>query len=361
MNPETRAALLEKNQKIIQMVVERAKRDFPEDIALIGLTGSFRTGDYHEKSDLDLIIINNTPRGWEIADCFLLGDVGYDIYCTPWETRIEAEANLESPVVSSLTELQILYYATPRDLERFNAYRDKALGLLAQPIGKACLDRAAKHLESAKRCFADALLRDGLGEVRYAAGSVLYHLVNALISMNNTCIKRGIRRYLEELRALPHLPEGFEEHYMALVGAKTRENLRREARELLRGAESLWERLRDQTVERPVPTRENLAGTYEELWCNYRNKVLLSTELGDESYAFHAAMGAQQYLDEMRELFGTPKFDLMADFDASDLSAFRQSFLHTMDEYLEEYRRVGLSVKRFSTFEELYRHFMRRS
>jgi hypothetical protein len=49
------------------MVIERAKRDFPDDIAIIGLTGSFSTGDFHEKSDLDLININNTDRGWGIS------------------------------------------------------------------------------------------------------------------------------------------------------------------------------------------------------------------------------------------------------------------------------------------------------
>ena len=53
------------NELLINMVIERARRDFLDDIAIIGLTGSFSTGDFHEKSDLDLIIINNTERGWE--------------------------------------------------------------------------------------------------------------------------------------------------------------------------------------------------------------------------------------------------------------------------------------------------------
>jgi len=67
--------LFEKNDKIANMVIERAKRDFPDDIAIIGLSGSFQTDDFHENSDLDLIIINNTPKGWEISDCFILGNV----------------------------------------------------------------------------------------------------------------------------------------------------------------------------------------------------------------------------------------------------------------------------------------------
>ena len=83
MDDKTKQYLLEKNNKIINMVIERIKRDFPDDIAIIGLTGSFSTGDFHEKSDLDLVIINNTERGWGISAGFILEDVGYDIYCTP--------------------------------------------------------------------------------------------------------------------------------------------------------------------------------------------------------------------------------------------------------------------------------------
>ena len=62
MDEITKQQLFDKNNSLINMVIQRAKRDFPEDIAIIGLTGSFSTGDYHEKSDLDLIIINNTDR-----------------------------------------------------------------------------------------------------------------------------------------------------------------------------------------------------------------------------------------------------------------------------------------------------------
>ncbi|MCL2820482.1 MAG: hypothetical protein FWD38_06590 [Oscillospiraceae bacterium] len=56
MNELKKQELFEKNDKIANMVIERAKRDFPDDIAIIGLSGSFQTEDFHENSDLDLII-----------------------------------------------------------------------------------------------------------------------------------------------------------------------------------------------------------------------------------------------------------------------------------------------------------------
>lgn len=358
MTEAKRKEIFDKNQKIIDMVIEKAKTKFPEDIAIIGLTGSFSTGDYHEKSDLDLIIINNTPRGWEIAYGFIYDDVGYDIYCTPWETRIEDQSKLESPMVSCLVELQILYCAKPEYLERLKAYQQQALELLAKPIGKECLDRARKSLDNAKRNYADTTLSEDLGAVRYASGNVIYEIVNALTSMNNTYIKRGVKRYLEDIRSHQYLPDGFEERYRAVIEANTIEEIRSAAAALLRSVSDLFDTMYRDFVPKPEPTYDNLWGTYEELWCNCRNKVLDSTGSGDASYAFLAILGAQNYLDEMREVFGTRKFDLMRHFDAKHLDRCRDAFLRAMEEYLDEYRKVGRTVERFDRFEDLYDRFM---
>ncbi len=359
MDEATKKRLQERNQRIIDMVIERAKRDFPEDIAIIGVTGSFAREDYHEKSDLDLIIINNTPRAWEIGHCFILDDVGFDIYCTPWETRIEDAANVSSPHVSNLTELKILYCAKPEYLERLEALRQRALDTLAKPIGADCLDRATKYINEAKQCYADTLLKEDIGAVRYAAGCVAYNLINAIFSMNNTCIKRGIKHYPEELTRCEHKPEGFMDKYMAIINAKTLDELRVTAKCILGATIDLHGKMKDQFVQKPEPTYDNLTGTYEELWSNCRNKVLASTSLDDKQYAFQAALGAQNYLDEMRAMFGTKAFDLLKDFDADDLGKFKAAFLDAMDEYLQEYKRFDKPVTIYNNVDELYAYFMK--
>ena len=358
MDEKIKQRLLDKNKRIIDMVIERAKRDFPDDIAIIGLTGSFSTGDFHEKSDLDLIIINNTERGWGISAGFILEDVGYDIYCTPWETRIEAEASLKSPMVSCLTDLQILYCAKPEYMEKFNAYKQRALDTLAKPIGEECIERAKKYIDIAKQEYVDTLLSDNVGTVRYAAGKVLYNLTNVLVNLNNTYFKRGIKRYLDELSTFKYIPDDFEKMYIAVIDAKTIQEMRNASYEMLKSIVELYNRMYENFRKQPVPTYVNLWGTYEELWCNCRNKVIASTESKDKSYAYHVAMGAQAYLDEMAEDKGTKKFDLMQYFDAENLLLFKEAFLCAMDEYLEEYNRVERTVERYDSFEQLYDHYM---
>ncbi|MDQ0173572.1 nucleotidyltransferase domain-containing protein [Paenibacillus tundrae] len=358
MNEILMKQLLDKNERLINMVIERVKRDFVDDIAIIGLTGSFNTGDFHEKSDLDLIIINNTDKGWEISDCFILDDVGYDIYCTPWDTRIHEQSTLESPNVSSLTELQVLYYAKPEDLEKLNEFKQKALNALANPIGEACLHRAEKWIDLAKLAYSDTMLSEDIGSVRHASADVLYNLVNALVSMNNTCIKRGIKRYLEEICSLRYVPDHLESMYMSVIEANTIEEIRIASFNMLKSVTKLHSTMCDSFIVRPAPTYDNLKGTYEELWCNYRNKILNGVLTNDAPYVFLSAFGAQGYLDEMAAKIGTKKFNFMQYFDASNLTLMQEKFLEVMDEYAEEYGKVGREVERFTTFEQLYDHYM---
>lgn len=358
MDDKTRQKLLDKNEKIINMVIERARRDFPDEIAIIGLTGSFSTEDYHEKSDLDLIIINNTNDGWGIAKCFILEDVGYDIYCTPWEPSIEAKATLENPGISCLVDLHILYCADQKYMEKFNAYKKRALDSLAQPIGKECIIRAKDHINKAKQDFADVMLLEDLREVRLASCNVLYHLVNTLTNLNNTYFKRGVKRYLEEICSYEYVPHNLEALYMAMVNAKNIEAIRSATHNFLKEIVGLYEAMYQMFVEKPIPTFDNLTGTYEELWCNYRNKVLKSVVSGDKSYAYHVAMGAQNFLDEMTEDRGTIKIDLLQHFDSDNLGLFKDKYLEAMEKYLEEYTKVGKSVVRYNTFDELYSDYL---
>lgn len=358
MDEQTKQQLLDKNEKLIHMVIERAKRDFPEDIAIIGLSGSFATGDFHAKSDLDLIIINNTDRGWQISSCFILGDVGYDIYCTPWNTRIEAKANLESPRVSNLTNMKVIYSASPEDLAKLQAYQQKAWDEMAKPIGKEALARAQKNIDKAKQHYADAMLSDEIGAVRYAAGNVVSELMVALQKLNNNCFKYGLKRHLQEVSALRYVPKSFEQTYMSLIDAESVDGIRSAAFQLLQETHTLYRQMYSEFIEPPVPTYDSLKGSYEELWCNLRNKVIASTQAQDKSYAFLTALSAQDYLDEMTEHQGTKKFNVMQQFSANALDAFQANFMRMMEEYLEEYKKVGLPVARYDSFDELYNAYM---
>ena len=52
-----------RNRKIIDAVIRKEQAVCPGTVALIGIYGSFRTGDVHPLSDLDLLILISDDRG----------------------------------------------------------------------------------------------------------------------------------------------------------------------------------------------------------------------------------------------------------------------------------------------------------
>jgi len=358
MNEIKRKQIIDKNQKIIDMVVEKAKTKYPEDVDLIGLTGSFATGDFYEKSDLDLVIIINNDRGWGVSYTFILDDVGYDIYCTSWESGIKGQSNLDSVMISGLVDLQIVYVAKPEYMDKFNLYKQRSLDILNEPIGERCLNRASKSIDIAKQNYADMILLDDLGKVRYSSYEVVYNLIEAITHINNTYIKRGIKRIFKGILEYEYIPENFEEIYLSIIDAVSVEEIKETTTELLKNTIKLFGFATEKFFSKPKATYDNLKGTYEELWSNYMNKVIDSIDSGNKSYAYNVAMDAQNFLNEMSMEFGTQNIDIARDFNSSDLHRFKDAFLKATDNYLNEYKKVGRTVERFDSFEDLYDKYM---
>ena len=347
MDHDTKQKLLLKNEKLINMVVERTKRDFPEDIAASGLIGSFTTNEYHEKSDLDLIILINNEKGWGISRGFILDDVGYDFYCTSWDR------------IPTMTHMEVYYCAKPEYQARINDLLETKQKELDEPVGNKQIEKAKRFVNSAKQCFANVMIADKIGAARYYAGEMLDSIIEAISELNNKVIRKyGLRKFLETLLSFEYLPNDFEEHYMLLVDAKDIDGIKQACVNLLTGFVGLYDEMSLKFIQSPVPTYDNLKGTYEELWCNYRNKILRSTSLNEKSYAFLTAIGAQNYLNEMTFSIGTKRFDVMQYFDSDNLSLLRDEFLKIMDEYLSEYEKAGRMVEKYETFDELYAAFM---
>ena len=67
-------ALENRNRKIIDAVIRKEQAVCPGAVALIGIYGSFQTGDIHPLSDLDLLILINDDRGWQLRSrCSTIG------------------------------------------------------------------------------------------------------------------------------------------------------------------------------------------------------------------------------------------------------------------------------------------------
>ena len=132
-----------RNQKLIHAIIEKASRECPGALAMIGIYGSFCTGDIHDKSDLDLMILINDERGYCLARTFILEDegIGHDLYCTTWEA-LEHDATFCHPHIAKLMDSKIVHCADDSFRIRLEDLRRKAMEADTQKHADAALKEA---------------------------------------------------------------------------------------------------------------------------------------------------------------------------------------------------------------------------
>jgi len=328
------------NQKIIQCVIEKANKVCPESLALIGIYGSAATGDTHEKSDLDLLLLIEDENGYKLASGFLLEDrkVGYDIYCTTW-SGLEFDAQCHHAHLSKLMDAQIVYIRKPEAYDRLCALRARAAQFLAS---QARILRAEELVNKAKTAYANACLHEGLGLVRLEACRVISALLSALMLCHGAYFKLGTKRIFEELAALP-LDPVFAQRIQMVAACKEVLSLRDLLKQLILYAERHI--CRQEPKARPS---EALRGTYEEMYSNWKNKLPEAAANGAVYSSFMNLAFFGFMLSEIAEGVDIRVPELMGQFDPDDLAGNAAVFDSALEDYLEEYRKAGISPVRFS-------------
>lgn len=351
MEEAKRQQLLERNRQIIRAVQEKAERDCPGAIALIAVTGSFHSGEFYEKSDLDLLIVANSAEGEKVVRCFILGDVAHDIYCHSWE-RLEKMAEYPHPHVLKLLDVNIVYTENAQALSRYRQLRQRLMETLARPLARADFEKIRGHLEAAKGEFAALCLSEELPNCRRHAAGVLLYTEYALYMLNHACVRHGIRGIPEEIRALPLLPEGFFKSYPALIDAGDVKAMRQSAKALLRAALELTGEL-ENALPKPAADANALRGSYEEIFSNWRNKMYRAAGEGDRYLSLMTLLSCQGMYDDFSRRYAIEPIDLFEGLPEGPLdpAAAVRRFEEAMERLHACYTAAGLKTDRFETME----------
>ncbi len=338
-----------RNQRIIQAVLEKEKKLCPGAIALIGIYGSFLTGDIHPLSDLDLLILINDDRGYRLGMSFVENDagVGHDLYCTSWESLID-DARYEHPHISKLMDSKVVYCADEKYGDRLETLRAQVRRKLEAPFGEADYRNAEKELTEARCCYANAMIAENLPEIRKEAGGVLYYAQNAVALLNKTYFRMGIRRRYEELDALKKRPLQLCELMDVIVKASTADDLKKGLTALIKELSACFTKEKESLrPEKMPPSAEALKGTYEEMISNWHGKMALAAETGDRHLAFLSLVSLQEMMDGLRSELDIGSYDAVSAYDPDDLPKTAKGFDQVLQNYLEEYRKIGWNEKRF--------------
>lgn len=339
------------NQKIVDAIIRKAENCCPGTLALIGVYGSVATGDTHEKSDLDLMLLVNDDRGYQLAEAFILADIGigYDVYCTTWE-HLESDAECNHAQLSKLLNSKLLYVGDKNALERLGQLQKKAKTMMGS---EGRFQKAKNAFTAAKEIYAECMLTDEISEVRFHSAGVIHNLLHCVMLYHGVYFQKGVKRTFEEIEKLC-LSFDMQNLILAVVRAETVGDMQGALKTLMLAVKSVLAI----PSEKEAPSAENIAGTYEEIYSNWKNKMPEAAENGDVYSSFMNTVSFQLMLEEIGENVSIQHLDLLSDFDPRDLRKNTVNFDSALEQFLQEYYNVGIQPNVYKDIDEFLVHYL---
>lgn len=338
---------MENGNKLTAWVIEKIKTEYPDDVALlVAVEGASINGDGHgEPFDY---FVPATERGNQLAQTFIIGDLGNDLYPRSWE-RTEATANLEDLTTPCLGNARILYARSKQDEERFEALRQKLYANLADPA--FTYKKALENLEMAMDLYRTMLFEERLYRVRALAGFVYHYLTVSVACLNKTYRKEWHNGAIGEISSWEKLPANFVEYYKAILQAGTAAELKSLSHLLIASARQFIAGFKPQAVKpEKRPDWHWLAEWYQELR-TWWNRLYYFCGVEDSDAAFREACQLQSELDIVGEEFGLGELDLLGVFSPAGLEALAQRAAQLEKTIVAAAEGAGIQIRRYATLE----------
>lgn len=340
--------MLQHQKKILDVVLDVVKSHYADDIAIVILYGSAVNGTAHDKSDLDLLIVPKTDKGWNFGKTFILDGIGYDLWTAPWAV-LEAIMRKEDMRTAILADSVLLYYADEADRERYELLKKNAAAV--HPLCAHDFQPVMEFVARAKRYYGEYCLSENPA----AVGGVVMELVNALCLLNRTYLRFGAKKILEETAQFALLPPDFIEN--ARCAMLYPESAREVCADLIRSVTAFVREQFSRFLHADALGR-HVVGLYEEVSSHW-NKIRYASEQGDAVGALMAAASLQGDLDFAAEYLGSAeRFDLFEGYDSDDLPAFRAHCDAVEERFVKVLREAGMPVAVFASADELAEHLI---
>lgn len=170
--------------------------------------------------------------------------------------------------------------------------------------------------------------------------------------INKTYIKLGIKRIREEIYKMEKLPDNFYQYYMKAIKADKLESVKECMTELMNSVKKYLNELENTLRVKNEIKGENIKGSYEEIYSNWKNKMHLASETKDSYLSFMTSASCQNFYDEMFEEFNINRVNLMKDFDINDLEKSENAFNMAMEQYKKLYIKTSEKIVHYDTIEE---------
>lgn len=355
------------NDKIINWIINRAEKDYAEDIALILLYGSYVNGTANAKSDVDCYFIPRTEKGYQFSADFIIQGVGYDIFPMNWE-RVEGIADLKEILIPCVGDVKVLYYHSMEELERFKNLQRRLQDNLNDPgytqrIAKERFEYACTLYSKLRNC-------NKLMEARLFAGNIIMTLADAVAVYNQDYFHFGLKKQYEDLHKFVNIPADFIEGYVNVIKAEGTEEIKVHCRNLMGtfAEHTAWEfaeggkQQEEEAPEEEAPVEAVnpdtdfyfLARLYEEISSTF-HKIYFCAENGNYILAFLSAVCLQGEFWEISREQGMECYDILSSYDHKDLGKLAEAAGKAEQDFVGMITNSGEKINKFSDFEEFER------
>lgn len=332
---------------LTEWVINKIKAEYPEDVALlVAVDGVSINGDGHgEPFDY---FIPATERGNGLAQTFIIGGVGNDLYPRSWE-RTERTASLDDLATQCLGNARILYARSKEEEERFEAIRQKLIDNLADSA--FVYRKALENLDVAMDLYRVIMFEERLYRVRGLAGYIHYYLTISVACLNKTYRKDWHTGAIQEISQWKELPDRFVEYYQAILAATTAGEMKSLAHLLIASTRQFIARYKPQPDDAAkAPNYQWLADWYQELR-TWWNRLYYFCNDKDNDAVFHEACQLQSELDIVGEEFGFGEMDLLGCFDSLNLEPLSRRAAELEKVIVSAIERQGIKIKHYDTLE----------
>ncbi|WP_240837526.1 nucleotidyltransferase domain-containing protein [Acidaminobacter sp. JC074] len=250
-----------KDKKIIlDTLIEKVKRDYPDTIDAVIVYGSYVTDRAHDLSDLDFFFIPNNESAFEMSVQFIYDEIGYDFWPITWD-RLERFVCLKEDLLSLIGRGQLVY-------ARDESVRNKYLNLekRSNQLDAYDLEQAInRHLNLCKAKYFD-MYEDHVD----LTADILSHLIQAVAYLNKTYIKKSVNDLRREIQGFKLIPKDFYDRVYNIASQSYMVH-HNELKQLITDVE----KLRNKSHE-----VQDLKGFYEELKSSY-NKIYHACDIED--------------------------------------------------------------------------------
>lgn len=310
------------DKELVDWAIQKIETEYKDDIALlIGQVGGCKIPTDEQNMIFDFFI-PATERGFQMANTFMIEEMGYDLFPISWE-RLEKIAHISEPrMIFAFAKGEVIYARTEEDRKRFEAIKEQMYERLQD---KALMyGKALEQLETAQEIFQTMLFEEKFGKLRKAAGGVCCFLMSAIASLNGTYLENGYMNLTKDLSGMALQPEAFKNLFTQMLDAQTADEIRKLVYEMIKATRTLITHnhpSQRMDMEKKTEDLEELAFWYHEARYTFR-RIEYYTGIGSVEDSYLLGCYLQIEFDAIQEDFGLKELDLMGAFDSKELSAF---------------------------------------